>query len=71
MRFFETNVLSGVRLARHYTPKMAKRGWGRVVFIRLPGGNAALPNMDRISPGKPPGVKLPGAISRSLRSPGL
>jgi NAD(P)-dependent dehydrogenase (short-subunit alcohol dehydrogenase family) len=33
MLFFETNVLSGVRLARHYTPKMVKRGWGRVVFI--------------------------------------
>ncbi|MSP95605.1 MAG: SDR family oxidoreductase [Alphaproteobacteria bacterium] len=33
LRFFETNVLSGIRLARHYTPKMVARGWGRVVFI--------------------------------------
>lgn len=33
LRFFETNVLSGIRLARHYTPLMVKRGWGRVVFI--------------------------------------
>ena len=32
-RFFETNVLSGVRLSRHYLPAMATRGWGRVVFI--------------------------------------
>src|SRR5215210_90344 len=32
-RFFEVNVLSGVRLARHYTPRMVERGWGRVVFI--------------------------------------
>src|SRR5215212_2508076 len=32
-RFFQVNVLSGVRLARHYTPRMAERGWGRVVFI--------------------------------------
>src|SRR6478672_10523485 len=32
-RFFETNVLSGVRLARHYAPRMAGRGWGRIVFI--------------------------------------
>jgi len=32
-RFFEVNVLSGVRLARHYAPRMAERGWGRVVFI--------------------------------------
>jgi NAD(P)-dependent dehydrogenase (short-subunit alcohol dehydrogenase family) len=38
MRFFETNVVSGVRLARHYTPKMVKRGWGRVVFISSESG---------------------------------
>jgi NAD(P)-dependent dehydrogenase (short-subunit alcohol dehydrogenase family) len=30
---FETNVMSGVRLTRHYLPAMVKRGWGRVVFI--------------------------------------
>ena len=33
LRFFEVNVLSGVRLARHYTPRMAERGWGRVIFV--------------------------------------
>jgi len=33
LRFFEVNVLSGVRLSRHYFPKMKQRGWGRVVFI--------------------------------------
>jgi NAD(P)-dependent dehydrogenase (short-subunit alcohol dehydrogenase family) len=32
-RFFRVNVLGGVRLARHYTPGMVKRGWGRVMFI--------------------------------------
>jgi NAD(P)-dependent dehydrogenase (short-subunit alcohol dehydrogenase family) len=32
-RFFEVNVLSGVRLARHYAPRMAQRGWGRVIFV--------------------------------------
>jgi NAD(P)-dependent dehydrogenase (short-subunit alcohol dehydrogenase family) len=32
-RFFEVNVLSGIRLARHYTPRMVGRGWGRVIFI--------------------------------------
>ena len=33
MRYFETNVLSGVRLARHYLPGMLERDWGRVIFI--------------------------------------
>lgn len=32
-RFFETNVMSGVRLSRAYLPKMLKANWGRVVFI--------------------------------------
>lgn len=32
-RFFEVNVLSGVRLSRFYFPKMLKAGWGRVIFI--------------------------------------
>jgi NAD(P)-dependent dehydrogenase (short-subunit alcohol dehydrogenase family) len=33
MRFFETNVMSGVRLSRHYLSGMRARNWGRVVFV--------------------------------------
>lgn len=33
LRFFETNVLSGVRLARHYITGMRARRWGRIVFV--------------------------------------
>jgi NAD(P)-dependent dehydrogenase (short-subunit alcohol dehydrogenase family) len=33
LRFFETNVLSGVRLSRHYLRGMRARNWGRVVFV--------------------------------------
>ena len=32
-RFFEVNVMSGVRLARHYLAGMVKKNWGRIVFI--------------------------------------
>ena len=32
-RFFEVNVMSGVRLSRHYLPKMKERNWGRILFI--------------------------------------
>src|SRR6202051_3059635 len=32
-RFFEVNVMSGVRLSRAYLPDMLKRNWGRIVFI--------------------------------------
>jgi NAD(P)-dependent dehydrogenase (short-subunit alcohol dehydrogenase family) len=33
LRLFETNVMSGVRLARHYLPRMRARNWGRIVFV--------------------------------------
>jgi hypothetical protein len=33
MRFFEVNVMSGVRLSRQYLPRMKQRNWGRIVFI--------------------------------------
>lgn len=32
-RFFETNVMSGVRLSRAYMPSMLERNWGRIVFV--------------------------------------
>jgi NAD(P)-dependent dehydrogenase (short-subunit alcohol dehydrogenase family) len=33
IRFFEVNVLSGVRLSRHFFPKMLAKDWGRIIFI--------------------------------------
>jgi NAD(P)-dependent dehydrogenase (short-subunit alcohol dehydrogenase family) len=38
MRFFETNVLSGVRLSRHYVSGMRGRNWGRIVFVSSESG---------------------------------
>jgi short-subunit dehydrogenase len=32
-KFFEVNVLSGVRLSSHYFPGMLERNWGRIIFI--------------------------------------
>ena len=37
-RFFEVNVLSGVRLSRHHLPRMKARNWGRIVFISSESG---------------------------------
>ncbi|MEF7617532.1 SDR family oxidoreductase [Aquincola sp. MAHUQ-54] len=37
-RFFEVNVMSGVRLSRAYLPGMAAQGWGRVVFLSSESG---------------------------------
>lgn len=32
-RFFNVNVLSGVRLSRAYLPYMQEKDWGRIIFI--------------------------------------
>jgi len=32
-RFFEVNVMSGIRLSRHYIGPMKARNWGRIIFI--------------------------------------
>lgn len=38
LRFFEVNVLSGVRLSRFYLPEMLRKNWGRIVFISSESG---------------------------------
>lgn len=37
-RFFEANVLSGIRVTRYYLPHMLKKKWGRVLFISSESG---------------------------------
>jgi NAD(P)-dependent dehydrogenase (short-subunit alcohol dehydrogenase family) len=37
-RFFDVNVLSGVRLARLYVPAMRQANWGRIIFISSESG---------------------------------
>jgi NAD(P)-dependent dehydrogenase (short-subunit alcohol dehydrogenase family) len=43
--FFEVNVMSGVRMARHYLPGMLARDWGRVVFVSSESGVFIPPEM--------------------------
>ncbi len=37
-RFFDVNVLSGVRLSRSYLPRMKRENWGRIIFISSESG---------------------------------
>jgi NAD(P)-dependent dehydrogenase (short-subunit alcohol dehydrogenase family) len=37
-RFFQVNVMSAVRLSRHYAPGMKERGWGRIEFLSSESG---------------------------------
>lgn len=43
--FFDCNVMSGVRLSRHYLDSMIKKNWGRIVFISSESGLQIPPEM--------------------------
>ena len=45
LHFFEVNVLSGVRLARHYFPAMLERNWGRILFVSSESSLQVPPDM--------------------------
>lgn len=61
-RFFEINVLSGVRLARSYFPGMIARDWGRIIFIA--SESAVMVPSDMIHYGMTKTAQL--AVSRGL-----
>lgn len=43
--FFDTNVMSAVRLSRYYLPGMVERGWGRLLFVSSESGIHIPPEM--------------------------
>jgi NAD(P)-dependent dehydrogenase (short-subunit alcohol dehydrogenase family) len=45
LRYFEVNLLGGIRLARHYFPVMLKRNWGRVIFVSSEAAAETHPDM--------------------------
>ncbi len=61
-RFFEVNVLSGIRLSRLYLPGMKERNWGRIIFISSESG-VQIP-MEMIHYGMTKTAQL--AVSRGL-----
>lgn len=61
-RLFEVNILSGVRLSRHYLRKMLDRGTGRIVFISSESGLNPAPEMAHYSATK----TMQLSIARSL-----
>jgi NAD(P)-dependent dehydrogenase (short-subunit alcohol dehydrogenase family) len=59
---FQLNVMSGVRMSRHYLPRMVKAGWGRVVFVS--SESAVNPPKEMLDYGMTKTAQL--AVSRGL-----
>jgi 3-oxoacyl-[acyl-carrier protein] reductase len=61
-RLFEVNIMSGVRLARHYLATMLESDWGRIFFVSSESGIMPAPEMAHYSATK----TMQLSISRSL-----
>ena len=71
LRFFEVNVLSGVRLTRHYLPAMLKKNWGRVIFISSESAQHIPAEMVHYGMTKTGQVAIASGIARTLVGTGV
>ena len=70
-RFFEVNVMSGVRLARHYLAGMLKKNWGRIVFISSESAVQTPPEMVHYGMTKTAQVAVARGIAESVAGTGV
>jgi NAD(P)-dependent dehydrogenase (short-subunit alcohol dehydrogenase family) len=70
-RFFEVNVLSGVRLSRHYLPSMLKKSWGRIIFISSESAQQIPKEMIHYGMTKTAQVSIASGIAQSVAATGV
>jgi NAD(P)-dependent dehydrogenase (short-subunit alcohol dehydrogenase family) len=71
MRFFEINILSGVRLCRLYLPAMKQRNYGRIVFISSESGVQIPPEMIHYGMTKSAQIAIARGLAESLAGTGI
>lgn len=71
LRFFETNVMSGVRMSRAYLPGMKKKNWGRIVFISSESALNIPPEMIHYGMTKTAQIAIARGIAESVRGTGI
>jgi NAD(P)-dependent dehydrogenase (short-subunit alcohol dehydrogenase family) len=70
-RFFDVNILSGVRLSRAYLPNMLKKNWGRILFISSESAQQIPPEMVHYGMTKTAQVAIASGIARTLVGTGV
>src|SRR6202043_619591 len=71
LRFFEVNVLSGVRLSRHYLPAMLRKNWGRIIFISSESGQQIPAEMIHYGMTKTAQIAVARGIAESVAGTGV
>jgi NAD(P)-dependent dehydrogenase (short-subunit alcohol dehydrogenase family) len=70
-RLFEVNVMSGVRLSRHYLPEMKARNWGRIIFISSEGALMVPPDMIHYCMTKTAQLTISRGLAETTRGTGV
>ncbi|RFU48144.1 SDR family NAD(P)-dependent oxidoreductase [Paraburkholderia sp. DHOC27] len=70
-RFFDVNVLSGVRLARLYLPAMKRANWGRIIFISSESGIQIPAEMVHYGVTKTAQIAVARGIAESVAGTGI
>jgi NAD(P)-dependent dehydrogenase (short-subunit alcohol dehydrogenase family) len=70
-RFFDVNVLSGVRLARAYLPRMRRSNWGRIIFISSESGYHIPAEMVHYGVTKSAQIAVARGIAESVAGTGI
>ena len=70
-RFFEVNVLSGIRLARGYLPSMKQKNWGRIIFISSESGVQIPPEMIHYGVTKTAQLSVSRGLAEALAGTGI
>jgi NAD(P)-dependent dehydrogenase (short-subunit alcohol dehydrogenase family) len=71
LRFFQVNVMSGVRLTRHYLPGMLKKNWGRVIFISSESGQQVPTEMVHYGMTKTAQVAIARGVAQTVAGTGV
>jgi NAD(P)-dependent dehydrogenase (short-subunit alcohol dehydrogenase family) len=70
-RYFDVNVMSGVRLARRLMPRMLERGWGRIVFVSSESGVDVPANMIHYGATKAATLALANGLAKTTKGSGV
>ena len=70
-RLFDINVMSGIRLSRHYFPKMLENNWGRIIFISSESGIQIPAEMIHYGMTKTAQIAVAGGLARLTRGTGI
>lgn len=66
-RYFDINVMSGVRLSRALLPGMLQRGWGRIVFVSSESGVTIPADMIHYGTSKASMIALGNGLAKLTR----